>query len=264
MHSQDSTGQRSGICCQHTTMSSINLISACQGSKLSKFSIAQATPRISLCCRDASGTEQFWFRKVLPDTGASASLISFSAAQRHGLTVHPPCNNLRIVNASGGDMDVAGIAEFMTEDVNGQWVTIRAIVSRDVKEDFLLSWHSQKSIGLLHQSWPYAATPRSMRGKFHCPHDPYMTSQILELDVDGENRLPDLSNPAPKDPDPIWPNPDFPNEMRDLLREYSDIFTEKLPTDLSQTSTIPKMDVHVKKDFSPFLSTRTAYRSPAL
>ena len=245
-------------CCCHKAMSSVNLVSACQGtSKLSKFSVAKPTPRITLCCRDVKGFEQFFMKRVLPDTGAACSLLSFSAAQRYDIFIHQACPKLRIINASGAPMDVSGIAEFLVEDVNGSWVNIKAIVSRDVQEEFLLSWHAQKEMGLLHPSWPYISTPRQMRGKFHCPRNPYQTSQILELDVDGENTLPFNDRPAPKPPEPVWPHPEFPNEMRELLREFSDVFTEKLPDNLDQISTIPKMTVNVKKDFTPFLSTRT-------
>ena len=93
---------------------------------------------------------------MLPDSGAAADLLSLKAAQRWGLTIKTEdLPKITLRDASGNSMPIQGTAEVLIEDTEGEWVLVRALISDRVKQDFLLSWHSQKNIGMLPNSWPY-------------------------------------------------------------------------------------------------------------
>ena len=92
-----------------------------------------------------------------PDTGASSSCVGLSRIRRLGLEKEITPRNLRLVNASGAQMQVSGVINMSIRDVNealGRFVVITAIVSPNLKDELLISTGDQKTIGILHKNYP--------------------------------------------------------------------------------------------------------------
>ena len=93
-------------------------------------------------------------------------------------------------------------------------------MSPSLRDCLLLSHTSQKAIGILHPEWPNPFKAQ----KAHQPRleiSPALTSSRSSTAL---NRLP----PSPE----LWPPTEWPAEIREVCREYSDVILDELtPTD---------------------------------
>ena len=104
------------------------------------------------------GEQQQQLEKVHPDTGASKSVVALNMIKRLGLSGQvKPTKAYALYNASNDSMIVNGTIKLFMMDVretDGDLSEIHAIVSESMSNEFLLSAHDQKKIGILHEEWP--------------------------------------------------------------------------------------------------------------
>ena len=121
-------------------------------------------------------------------------------------------------------MKINGVATFWAKICKDQYTMVEAVVSSDLSDKFLISHLTQKSLGILHESWPYS-------------YNAEMSNGLQEINMYNVNLVKDKK-------DEVWPNPKWPKEFRDLCVEYEDILVDTL-TPVSRLQ-CPPMVVHVK------------------
>ena len=94
-------------------------------------------------------------------------------------------------------LSVEGKTQLFSSVPGGAIKRVRAIVSRSVGKEFLIGWKDQDRLGILHKNWP------------NIPD----TARAVRSNKDDEE----------------WPK-HWPQEVRDVLEEYADVFADKLTT----------------------------------
>ena len=108
------------------------------------------TPRLDCLIVPTSGNRPgtpFRF-EVLPDTGATITVISHDIAKSNGMTIKK-ANNERLLTADNNNMNVYGSTRF---NINGTW--IRALVSKSLTEEILLGWRDMQRLGIISPVFP--------------------------------------------------------------------------------------------------------------
>lgn len=88
---------------------------------------------------------------VLPDTGATDSIVSALLMKQKGVEVDTT-RKCRIVAANGSRMRCFGVVELRAEWA-GRKANVTAYVSPDTRE-FILSWHDMIALGMIPESFP--------------------------------------------------------------------------------------------------------------
>jgi hypothetical protein len=112
-------------------------------------------------------------------------------------------------------MGVQGYTKFMVENGRGDWVVVRAIVSESLNGPCLISWKTQVELDLLPQTWP-------RRKNCHVPTFNYDEVRSVVEDVGDKDEEKEIKEPK------VWPPTHLPEGIRNILREYSDVFVDKL------------------------------------
>lgn len=116
---------------------------------MAKNHVGRSTPLAKVTFRLASGLEIRF--NVLPDTGATDSIVSASLMKSHKIFVDK-ARKCRILTANGTEMKCIGVVE-----LNAKWgereSLVTAYVSPDT-QDFILSWHDMVSLGMISETFP--------------------------------------------------------------------------------------------------------------
>ena len=132
--------------------------------------IAQPTPEVKLllAAKEKSFRKGAVDVKIIPDSGACASIICRDLAESLGLVISKA--DTKLVNAEGGKMTVQGRAEVFAKIVRyeGEVHPIDVLVVDVLNNRFLLSWFHMAQLGLLHPTWP--APYWAIRMKKRCRH----------------------------------------------------------------------------------------------
>ena len=109
------------------------------------------TPHLKLCFR--KNRKQFNFA-VTPDTGATRTIIAKNILDRHAVTFSK--TDEKLFNASGSRMACEGSVKFRVShvDFSGPTSTVHALISSDLRDEILLSWHDMMSLGILSPNFP--------------------------------------------------------------------------------------------------------------
>ena len=183
-------------------------------SKLSKFSVIDnktnpkgvLTPHVIILCRNMKNQKKF-------NTGSTPNVIGRKIVMKHGLKVRKLKEKIVLKNASGNKIQVEGFCLIYVENREGSWVTVRAIVSEDLEGPILLSWKSQQEIGILSPNW-------SGRRKYHQEtYDSWSSNVEIEEDEEDEEE---------NDENEVGPPENVPENIRQLLLEYSHVFVKRL------------------------------------
>ena len=118
----------------------------------------------------------------------------------------------------------------------GGWTTTVALVCPRLSHQFLMSWVTQKKLQLLHPGWPFSRILGTN------------AASILEIQVTPKHLRPREQNSDPQTP--IWPKPEWPQELKELCTEFSDMLVDEL----SQAQNIQclPMDVELQAGAKPF------------
>ena len=100
--------------------------------------------------------------RVTPDTGATVDVIKHDIAKKIGAQIEPNSSGYRLSDAQNADIKIVGTCKLRIQRPGGQWKTIVAMVTSKLSDSLLLSWSTQKFLGILPQSWPHELHVRSV------------------------------------------------------------------------------------------------------
>ena len=112
--------------------------------------VADPTPRFQCTIVPTSGHKPGTPFKhgVLPDTGATITVIAYSLTQANGMTIRSSSNE-KLLTADDKAMNVKGVTRFKINETS-----IRAIVSTSIKEDILLGWRDMQRLNIISSDFP--------------------------------------------------------------------------------------------------------------
>jgi len=110
------------------------------------------TPRLSARFTTRKGAS-FARGDVLPDTGATRSILAESLIKEQGIKVERK-EDLNIQDAQGKPMDYVGTVRLEVESPGYQKIEIDALVARGLKEGVLLSWQDMQKMGIISRDFP--------------------------------------------------------------------------------------------------------------
>lgn len=111
---------------------------------VTRMTVNRPTPRINI--RYQVGATSFQFHS-LPDTGATRSIISHSLILKHAIPILP--SNEQLYAANGQSMTCQGHVILSASINNSPSHDIDAIVSSDLQDDILLSWHDMQNLHII-------------------------------------------------------------------------------------------------------------------
>lgn len=88
---------------------------------------------------------------TIPDTGAYRTLIAFDVATKFKLPVRSSSVSLRAANGTSMDCSGSVVLQAICNDIK---CYIHAVISKDISNEILLSWHDMINLGLLPNLWP--------------------------------------------------------------------------------------------------------------
>ena len=120
-----------------------SLVRSCRGQ-------SKPTPRFMTIVESSCG--KVFECMSTPDTGATRSVIAFNIIKKHGIKYKEEEEPL--YNASNDRMKCEGSIVIVVSVTDGPKVTINALVSSDLNDEILISWHDMISLGILHVDFP--------------------------------------------------------------------------------------------------------------
>ena len=123
-----------------------DLLFQCRGAtEVVNVTVSKPTPKISLTfCKAGGGKFSF---EVTPDSGATRTVMARNLADKFSVKINK--SNAKLKNASDKYMKVDGEACFR---VLGHEVSV--LISPEVVDEILLSWHDQIALGILPPNFP--------------------------------------------------------------------------------------------------------------
>ena len=170
--------------------------------------------------------------RVTPDTGATCDVIKEKIAKQIGAVIEPNTERYKLTDAQNVNMKIVGTTKLRLQRPGGQWRTITAMVTEQLSDAVLLSWSTQKFLGILPKSWPHELHVRSV-GVSVGPRKLCGAPEPIKIEA------------------PIWPPAHFSKAMRELCEEFDDILVDELPP--GQRIYCPEMDIRMKDDYKPFI-----------
>ena len=140
---------------QHTTATVIEVAGR---SEVAQVSSAVSSPKLQCSFRHSSGTRFNY--NVVPDTGATRTMISYDLLKDHGLEkfIDPHgADNVFLQDASGNPMGLAGsIVLQVRRTLSGRKreTSIKMIVSKNMIRECLLSWSALVDLGVISKNFP--------------------------------------------------------------------------------------------------------------
>lgn len=93
--------------------------------------------------------------KTIPDTGTTRTLMSFDIAQTYGIIIDRS-ERRKIRAANGSLMDCQGHANLAAtlQGKNRDTVFLNPLVSKDIKNEILISWHDLMELKVIPSGFP--------------------------------------------------------------------------------------------------------------
>ena len=134
--------------------------------------------------------------RVTPDTGVTVDIIRNDIARTIGAEILPNTSGYKLTDAQNANIKIVGTTKLRIQRPNGKWRSIIAIVTEKLSDSLLLSWNTQKYLGILPMGWPHELHARSVGPRKLC-NDP----EPVKIEV------------------PEWPPPHFLTKMRELCEK---------------------------------------------
>ena len=116
---------------------------------VAEIKLSDPTPRLS--CRiepsDSRSGTPFEF-PILPDTGATVSVLSKDLAGSYGIKIDP-AHNEKLLAADNTAMNVSGCSRIKVQDV---W--LKVIVSSSLKDELLIGWRDLIRLNVIPPNFP--------------------------------------------------------------------------------------------------------------
>ena len=154
---------------------------------VAKSILKNPTPK--LLCKVVPYSGDSFEHEVIPDTGATITVVSKKIAKRNNMKI-TPANQEKLIAADDTPMNVSGITRFTINET-----PIRALVSSSVTDDILVCWRDMIRLGIIHPNFP----------------EPQFSSCLQ------------VSDPTPEDITSIEARKDK------LFEEYADVLCDTLP-----------------------------------
>ncbi len=124
----------------------------CQQAKMQYGRSSKPTPKIKMKFLPMTEPAKNFTLNATPDTGATRTVIAKDALLQYKIKYKPATINLYAAN--GNQMNCEGQVELQTACSDGKMHTIYAIVSSDIQNDILLSWHDCQAVGIIPKNFP--------------------------------------------------------------------------------------------------------------
>ena len=92
---------------------------------------------------------------MCPDLGATTDLISKEIAKKVGMDIRPNQGEWSLTDTQGAPVEISGVGTVKLSRPGGKWKTHMLVVCSKLSDPMLLSWATQKSLGILHMTWPW-------------------------------------------------------------------------------------------------------------
>ena len=110
------------------------------------------TPTFQCTLESENGAFEF---NCTPDTGATRSVMAWNLVKRFGLTKDMVCTEQEMKTANGASMCTEGdILLMVTNLSNNKKKQMQLVVTKDFKDEILISWHDLVDLGVLHENFP--------------------------------------------------------------------------------------------------------------
>ena len=96
--------------------------------------------------------------RVTPDTGATVDVIKYDIAKIIGAEIEPNSSGYKLTDAQNADIKIVGTCKLRVQRPGGKW---RSVVTK-ISDSLLLSWNTQKFLGILPMGWPHELHARSV------------------------------------------------------------------------------------------------------
>lgn len=126
--------------------------------RYSCFVKGEETP--TFMCKFVTECNMSFECKIVPDTGATKSVMSHDVLDRHGI-VFRECWDISLSTATGATMRVEGYITLQCTTEHGRTAYVQPLVARDSEEEFLMSWVDLIALGYLPENFPYPIEPRN-------------------------------------------------------------------------------------------------------
>ena len=104
---------------------------------------SRPTPRQQMSFQD---NNHEFTHDVIPDSGSSRTIFAKNLLDKHDISFEPNYHNEELFNASNNPMTVNGTVE-LTATFYGKSKRLNGLVSEDLKDNILLSWHDAENLG---------------------------------------------------------------------------------------------------------------------
>ena len=93
--------------------------------------------------------------RVTPDTGATADLISKRLTNSLGCKIRSDHSEYKVTGVDKAELSILGTTTVRIRLPTGEWEKIMVVVVPKLSDSFLMSWHTQKVLGILPVGWPH-------------------------------------------------------------------------------------------------------------
>ena len=143
--------------------------------------------------------------RVTLDTGATVDVIKHDIAKKIGAQIEPNSSGYKLSDAQNADIKIVETCKLQIQRPGGQWKTVVGMVTSKLSDLLLLSWSTQKFLGILPQGWPHELHARSVGvGPWKLCGEP----DPVKVEI------------------PEWPPPHFSTKMKKLCEQYSDVLVD--------------------------------------
>ena len=163
----------------------------------------------------------------VPDTGCTMSCLKLRLAKKMKLRMRK--TNILLTGANGASLAVEGEVDLYCKLKGGHVKKITCLVSSDLKDDLLISWHNQKDLQILSPEWP--ELPKDLRVEDEADNRKLNTHEVGQFDkVDDK-------------------------DIKSLLTEFDDVFHDELEEEDRLADV--EVDIKLKEGAEPFKTNRT-------
>ena len=125
---------------------------------LRPLSTGRPTPTLDLAFSVPNGPTFSY--PVLPDTGATRTVMAYNVARQVGISIDTSRKE-RLYAANGVLMDCSGFV-ILEASIHGNTVPIDVLISTDISNEILLSWHDLIALGVVPAGFPLVNCARAV------------------------------------------------------------------------------------------------------
>ena len=163
----------------------------------------------------------------VPDTGCTMSCLKLRLAKKMKLRMRK--TNILLTGANGASLAVEGEVDLYCKLKGGHVKKITCLVSSDLKDDLLISWHNQKDLQILSPEWP--ELPKDLRVEDEADNRKLNTHEVGQFDKVEDK------------------------DIKSLLTEFDDVFHDELEEEDRLADV--EVDIKLKEGAEPFKTNRT-------